>query len=335
MKKFATEQEVLAVVKKVKDIGLGAQVDVGEEMTVVVVFGVNTGGIETGVFQVFPGVEQVVRIEKPYKLASRDFKVSDTIIDIGPVRIGGRELVIMAGPCSVESEKQIMECAQIAKACGAKVLRGGAFKPRTSPFSFQGLGIEGLKMLQKAKKETGLLIVTEVVSSETVRLVSEYADILQIGARNMQNYPLLDAVGKTQKPVLLKRGFCATLEELLMAADYILQYNPKPNVILCLRGIRTPVDANRFTFDICHLPKLRELTHLPIIADPSHPAKYSRYVPDLAYGAIAMGVDGLIVEIHPNPQNAQSDGLQSLKFGDFATMMEAIGRLAEVRGRIV
>ena len=330
MRKTANEREVQAVVSRIESLGFQSQINRGAERTVIAVLGAGAGQCDTGGLEILAGVEEVVRMSKPFKLSSRDFKPEDTVVEIGLVQVGGCDLVVMAGPCSVESESQIMACAEFARSCGATVLRGGAFKPRTSPFAFQGLALEGLKLLAKAREETGLLVVTEVVSPETVGMVAEYADILQIGARNMQNYPLLDAVGRAKKPVLLKRGLSATVQEWLMAADYILQHNETPNVILCLRGIRTFCTANRFTYDIGALPMLRELTHLPIVVDPSHPAGNYRYVPALANMAVAGGCDGLIVEMHPNPAEALSDGAQSLAFGNFAVMMQGVRNIAEV-----
>ncbi|MEK7664569.1 MAG: 3-deoxy-7-phosphoheptulonate synthase [Patescibacteria group bacterium] len=334
MEKNATREEIKDVINVViNDFKFEAQVNTGEERTVIAVLGSNTGDIDTQSFEVLSGVERVVRIQRPFKLASRDFKPENTIVKIDNIEIGGKELIIMAGPCSVESEEQIIGCAFAAKKSGAKVLRGGAFKPRTSPFAFQGLKEEGLKFLFKAGLEAELLIVTEVVSSQDVELVASYADILQIGARNMQNYQLLEAVGKSKKPVLLKRGLSATIEEWLMAADYILRGNGEPKVILCNRGIRTFDNFTRFTYDVGILPGVRHLTHLPIITDPSHAAGNYRYVPDFAKMAVVGGADGLIVEIHPNPKKAMSDGAQSLTFSDFSLLMEELKKIAEVVGR--
>jgi 3-deoxy-7-phosphoheptulonate synthase len=337
MIRSASEQEILAVVLQVESLGFQAQVDHGLERTVVAVVGVNVGQCSTDSFETMLGVERVVRISKPFKLPSREFKPSKTVVEIGSVQIGGGELVVMAGPCSVENEKQIMTSAEFALSCGAKVLRGGAFKPRTSPYAFQGLGLEGLKLLEKARKATGLLVVTEVLSPEKVGMVADHADILQIGARNMQNYDLLKAVGKAKKPVLLKRHYAANLSELLMAADYILQESGTCNVVLCLRGIRTfeseSKEATRFTCDFGSTPVLGALTHLPIIADPSHVAGNYRLVPTLANMAVVSGCDGLIVEMHPNPAEAVSDGAQSLSLGNFAVMMQGIKAVAESVGK--
>lgn len=334
MEKNATKKEVSDVVDvAVRDFSFEVQINTGKERVVIAVLGSNTGEVDTQSFEALSGVERVVRIQRPFKLASRDFKAENTIVKIKDVEIGGKELVIMAGPCSIESEEQIIRCAFFARTAGAKVLRGGAFKPRTSPFAFQGLKERGLKFLAKAGLEIGLLTVTEVVSSQDVELVAGYADILQIGARNMQNYQLLEAVGKSKKPVLLKRGLSATVEEWLMAADYILRGNGEPKVILCNRGIRTFDNFTRFTYDVGILPGVRHLTHLPIITDPSHAAGNYRYVPDFAKMAVAGGTDGLIIEIHPNPKKAMSDGAQSLTFSDFSLLMEELRKIAEVVGR--
>lgn len=333
MKTSASEKEIQAVLNKIKALGFEVQLNNGKEHIVIAVLGSDTGDVDTQVFEAFSGVEQVLRIQKPFKLASLDFKKERTKIQIGDVEIGGKEIAIMAGPCSVESEEQLISCAKIAKANGAQFLRGGAFKPRSSPFAFQGLEEEGLKILAKARDATGLLIVTEVVSPEEVNLVAGYADVLQIGARNMQNYRLLEAVGKAKRPVLLKRGLSSTIEEWLMAADYILRGNGDPNVILCHRGIRTFDNSTRFTYDVGSIPVLRRLTHLPIITDPSHAAGKFYLVPDFAKMAIAGGTDGLIMEIHPDPQNAVSDGAQSLTFSDFSRTMKELKTLAAAVGR--
>jgi len=336
MEKGASEQAIQSVINRINDLGVGfeAKINCGTDRTVIAVLGSDTGSVDTQIFAVLPGVEQVIRMQKPYKLASKDFQEQPTIIRIGDIEIGGKELVIMAGPCSVEPDENVtLSCARIAKEKGAKFLRGGAFKPRTSPFAFQGLGEKGLKILEKAKKETGLLIVTEVVSPEDIDLIAHYADVLQIGARNMQNYRLLEAVGKSHKPVLLKRGLSATVEEWLQAADYILRNNGEPNVILCHRGIRTFDNSTRFTYDVGVIPLLRKLTHLPIISDPSHPAGKFDLVPSYAKMAVAGGTDGLIIEIHPDPKNASSDGAQSLTFNDFSRMMDELKILAKVLGK--
>jgi 3-deoxy-7-phosphoheptulonate synthase len=273
-----------------------------------------------------PGVEKIVSILKPYKLASREFKEENTVIKIGDVVIGGGKFVVMAGPCSVESEEQMMESAYTVKKGEAQIMRGGAFKPRTSPYSFQGMEEEGLKLLKKAREKFGLPVVTEVMNTTDVELVEEYVDILQIGTRNAQNFPLLKRVGKCKKPVVLKRGMMTTIEELLMSAEYILS-GGNQDVILCERGIRTFETATRNTLDISAVPVLKELTHLPVIVDPSHSSGHWKYVIPLAKAAVAVGADGLLVEVHPDPEKAISDGLQSLKPEKFYQLMEEIAVL--------
>jgi len=336
MKRGTDPENIRAVVEKAKLLGLEVQINSGTERIVIALLGPDTGDIDQGSFEVFEGVEQVLRIQKPYKLASRDFKMQNTIVKVGDIEIGANKLVVIAGPCSVEPDKEItLACARNAKENGAQFLRGGAFKPRTSPFAFQGLKEGGLKILAEARDKTGLLIVTEVVSENDVQLVADYADILQIGARNMQNYRLLDAVGKAKKPVLLKRGLSATVEEWLQAADYILRSNDEPNVILCNRGIRAFDNSTRFVYDVGILPVLRQLTHLPIITDPSHAAGKFQYVPDYAKMAVAGGTDGLIIEIHPNPKEALSDGAQSLTFSDFSRLSKELKNIAAAVGRSI
>ncbi len=332
MQKGTKQRDLKAVLARIKEIGFNYRVNAGSEKMVIAVLGSGTGKVDTQVFEVLPGVEKVFRIENPFKLASRDFKKEDTIVRIDDVEIGSNKIVIMAGPCSVENEEQIISCARLVKQLGGKVLRGGAFKPRTSPFVFQGLKEDGLKLLTKAREETGLLIITEVIASEDVGLVSEYSDILQIGTRNMQNYRLLEAVGKSGRPVLLKRGFASTLEEWLMAADYLLGENNQ-QIILCERGIRTFANSTRFTLDVGIIPVVKRFSHLPVIIDPSHAAGYWGYVPAFAKSAIAAGADGLLIEIHPCPQKALSDGAQSLTFSDFSRLVEDIKILAKAVGR--
>jgi len=332
MQKGVDEENIQKVIDRVKEKGFDVQLNLGQERTVVAVLGSGTEKIDTQIFEVLPGVEKVFRIEKPFKLASRDFNKENTIIKIDDVEIGGNKIVVMAGPCAVENEEQILSCARLVKKLGGKILRGGAFKPRTSPFSFQGLGEKGLKLLDAARKETGLLIITEVLASEDVDLVAQYADILQIGARNMQNYRLLEKAGKSGKLVLLKRGFAATLEEWLTAADYLLREN-NSNVILCERGIRTFGNSTRFTLDVGAIPVVKRLSHLPIIVDPSHAAGYFGYVAALAKAGIAAGADGLLIEIHPYPQKALSDGAQSLTFSDFSRLVEELKGLCAAIGR--
>lgn len=332
MKSNATHSQLETLKKRIEEAGFTCHANPGENMTTVAVLGAGTGECDTQVFEVLSGVERVVRIEKPFKLASRRFKEKDTIVKVGDVEIGGKEIVIMAGPCSVESEDQLLSCAELVRCTGGKVLRGGAFKPRTSPFGFQGMKEEGLRILAKAREETGLMIVTEVMAVEDVSLIAKCADILQIGTRNMQNYPLLTAVGKAQKPVLLKRGFAATLEEWLMAADWIMKEG-NPNVILCERGIRTFSNCTRFTLDVSVVPVVKHASHLPIIIDPSHAAGHWQYVPSLARAGIAVGVDGLIIEVHPDPKKALSDGAQSLTFSDFARLTKELKVIASAIGR--
>ncbi len=280
-----------------------------------------------------PGVLDSMAITKKFKVASRAFRPEDTTFKIGGVTVGGPQLVIMAGPCSVESREQVMESAWAVKAAGGHFLRGGAYKPRTSPYDFQGMGEDGLRLLAEAREATGLPVVTEVMSPDKVKLVSVYADVLQIGARNMQNYDLLNAVGQAQRPVLLKRGMSATIEDLLMAAEYILRHG-NTQVMLCERGIRTFDNKYaRNTFDVNAIPLLKELTHLPIIADPSHAIGVRRYVKAMALAGVAAGADGLIIEIHPNPDKAVSDGPQSLTLEQFAALMPQIRAMAAAVGR--
>jgi len=269
---------------------------------------------------------------KPYKLASREFKDFDTIIKVKDITIGGKEVIVMAGPCVVENEKQIFETAQQVKAAGAKILRGGAFKPRTSPYSFQGLGEEGLKLLAQAGKEASLAVVTEVMSVNQIELVGKYTDIFQVGARNMQNFVLLKELGKTKKPILLKRGMSATIEELLLSAEYILSQG-NYEVILCERGIRTFENYTRNTLDLSSIPALKRLSHLPIIVDPSHATGRWRLVSPMAKAAIAVGADGLLIEVHPDPKSSLSDGAQTLRIDTFAQLMKELGPIVQAVGR--
>lgn len=269
---------------------------------------------------------------KPYKLASRTTQQGKTIIKIGDLKVGGKDIIIMAGPCAIENKQQLLACGRLVKKLGGKILRGGAFKPRTSPYSFQGLEEKGLKILASVGKETGLLTITEVLKPEDVSLVAKYADILQIGARNMQNYSLLKSVGKSRKPVVLKRGLAATIEEWLAAAEYILKEG-NSRVLLCERGIRTFETSTRFTLDISSIAVVKKISHLPIIVDPSHPAGQREFVPSLAKGAVAAGADGLLIEIHPQPEKALSDGPQSLNFFGFETLMVDLKLISEAIGR--
>ncbi len=320
MKLHATRQEIDEVRNRVEHFGYKVHSIEGEERVVIGVVGVGdvTACLES--VEAMPQVEKVVRISAPYKFVSREFRASKTRVRVNGTEIGGDEFVVTAGPCSVESEEQIMQAAEGVAAAGAKILRGGAFKPRTSPYDFQGMEEEGLKLLQKAKKATGLAIVTEVMSDRDVDLIAQYADIMQVGARNMQNFVLLKALGKCGRPVLLKRGMSSTIKELLMSAEYIVGHG-NPEVILCERGIRTFETATRNTCDIAAIPVLNELTHLPVILDPSHATGKRSLVAAVARAGVAIGADGLIVEVHPAPEKAISDGAQSLDLAQFQRMM--------------
>ncbi|MBI3195088.1 MAG: 3-deoxy-7-phosphoheptulonate synthase [Ignavibacteriae bacterium] len=331
MSSKATEADVQVVTEHVEALGLKAHPIFGVERIVIGVIG-DERLIQKDQLSLIPHVETVIPILKPYKLASRELKPEDSIIDVAGVKIGGKEMVVIAGPCSVENEEQLLQTARSVKNAGAKLLRGGAYKPRTSPYVFQGLGEEGLKLLQKAKAETGLGIVTEVMETADVELVAEYADLLQVGARNMQNTRLLRSLGKTKKPVLLKRNFSATLNEFLMSAEYILS-GGNEQVILCERGIRTFVEYTRNTLDLNVVPAVKQLSHLPIIVDPSHGTGRHDFVIPLSRAAIAAGADGLIIEVHPNPAVAFSDGEQSLTLEAFQELMKEVGIIALAMGR--
>ena len=333
MKHQATTDEISAVVANIESLGFKAHLSAGEERTIIGVIG-DERPVDPEHFEMFDGVERVVRILHPFKLASRDFHPEDSVVKIDGVSVGGRQVIVMAGPCSIESREQLMETTAAIKEAGAHVLRGGAFKPRTSPYAFQGLGLKGLELLREAREKYHLPVVTEVMSPQEVTLVAQYSDILQIGARNMQNFALLHAVGEIQKPVLLKRGLMSTIEELLMAAEYILSHGNQ-RVMLCERGIRTFETATRNTFDINAIPVLKSLTHLPVIADPSHGTGKWELVAPIGRAAVAAGVDGLIVEVHCDPAHALSDGAQSLKPDKFATMVKDVRRIAEAVGRVV
>ncbi|MCZ7543411.1 MAG: 3-deoxy-7-phosphoheptulonate synthase [Anaerolineae bacterium] len=332
MQKGATPAQISAVVARVEGMGRQVHLSRGEERTIIGVVG-DDRTFDRDQFERMDGVEHTVPILKPYKLASREFHPSDSVVDVGGVSIGGQAVVVMAGPCAVESREQLMETAWAAKEAGALILRGGAFKPRTSPYSFQGMGEQGLQLLAEARAETGLLVVTEVMSPSQVSLVATYADILQIGARNMQNYALLHAVGESHKPVLLKRGMMSTMEEWLMSAEYVLSHGNN-RVMLCERGIRTFETYTRNTFDINAIAMLKQLTHLPVIADPSHGTGLWELVGPVARGAVAAGADGLILEIHPRPEEAVSDGRQSLKPKRFAELMSEVRLIAEAVGAL-
>ena len=323
MKLHATKAEIEAVFERIHDFGYKVHSIQGEERVVIGVVGLGdvTACLES--LEAMPQVEKAVRISAPYKFVSREFRSTRSQILANGVEIGGDEFVMMAGPCSVESEKQIIETARFVAKHGAKFLRGGAFKPRTSPYDFQGMELEGLKLLRKAREETGLGVITEVMSDGDVQMVAEHADILQIGARNMQNFALLKALGKASRPVMLKRGLSCTVKELLMSAEYIVAHG-NSNVILCERGIRTFETATRNTCDITAVALLHELSHLPVILDPSHATGKRSLVPALSRAGVAIGADGLMVEVHPQPEKAISDGAQSLNFDQFATMMQQL-----------
>jgi len=327
MNQNATKEQINQVEKKLVSLGFKTHPIYGDIKTVIGAIG-DKRLLDPQVITSMPGVENIVPIMKPYKLISRELKQTKTVIKIDDISIGGDEIILMAGPCAVENEQDIFETAQKVKAAGAKILRGGAYKPRTSPYSFQGLQEEGLKMLSRAGRNSGLKIVTEVVDTRDVEIVAEHSDILQIGARNMQNFRLLLEVGKTNKPVLLKRGLSATIEEWLMAAEYIASEG-NPNIILCERGIRTFETATRNTIDISAIPVVRELSHLPIIIDPSHGTGTWKYVDSISKAAIAAGADGLMIEVHNNPEMALSDGPQSLKPEKFAKLVEELRPIAE------
>jgi len=333
MKTEASEAQVLAIQKHIRELGFKDHLIRGVERNVVAVLGAVYPEL-LDEFAVLDGVDSVVRVSKPFKLASREVKEEDTIVKVGPLEIGNGRLVTMAGPCSVDTEENVMETARAVKAAGAHILRGGAFKPRSSPYAFRGHGEKGLKILSEARAETGLPIVTEVMDARDVDLVARYADVLQIGSRNMQNFSLLDEVGKAHKPVLLKRGMWATIEEWLLAAEYILSHGNR-DVILCERGIRSYETATRFTFDVNAIPVIKRVSHLPIIGDPSHAVGKWYLVPPIALAAVAAGVDGLLIEVHPNPDQALSDGPQSLTPANFVKLMVQVRTLAEAMGRPV
>ncbi len=328
----ATNDDIEKLILKIRDLGYSHHMSKGKEKTIIGVIGDERRHEMMVHLENMQGVEKVLPIVKPFKLASREFKIQDTVITIMDSRLGGENVIITAGPCAVESREQILAIAEKVKQAGAKILRGGAFKPRTSPYSFQGLGEEGLKLLKEARNVTGLPVTTEVLSPETVDLVAEYSDIVQIGARNMQNFALLQKVGACGKPVLLKRGMMNTLEELLMSAEYILLHG-NPNVILCERGIRTFEKYSRFTLDLSAVPILKSLTHLPVMVDPSHAAGKWELVLPLSRAAVAAGADGLIIEVHHEPQKAMSDGLQSLKPHKFSRLMKELDVIARALGR--
>jgi 3-deoxy-7-phosphoheptulonate synthase len=330
MRPHASRQEIDHVCERIREFGFRVHSIEGDQRVVIGVVGV--GGDVTACLESLeatPGVERAVRISAPYKFVSKEFRRGRTVIKVGKAEIGGDSFITMAGPCSVESEQQIMETARAVAAAGATILRGGAFKPRTSPYDFQGMATDGLKLLAKAREATGLAIITEVMSDSDVPLVAEYADILQIGARNMQNFALLKSLGKCGRPVMLKRGLSATIKELLMSAEYVTAHG-NSQVMLCERGIRTFETATRNTCDISAIPVLNELTHLPVILDPSHAAGKRSLVPSLAKAGVAIGADGIIVEVHPCPEKAVSDGAQSLTIEGFRGMMQMLAPYAAI-----
>ena len=335
MKTGSQDREIADVLARLDNLGLKGHLSRGVERTVIGVVGVTAAIPDLRErLSMIPGVEDVVPISRPYKLASREFKPDDTVIKVGGVKIGGNEVVVMAGPCAAETREQVMSTARAVKAAGASILRGGAFKPSTSPYSFRGLGEEGLKLLAEAKEETGLPLITEVLTPDDVELVVRYADILQVGARNMQNFILLDEVGRANKPVMLKRGMSATIQEWLLAAEYILSQGNR-QVILCERGIRTFETYTRNTMDVSAVPIIHKLSHLPIVADPSHGTGKWYLVTPLALAAVAAGANGLMVEVHPTPDTALKDGAQSLTFEHFEDLMRQLVPVAAAMGRSV
>ena len=333
MKPGATKEQVQHVVDLVRDFGLKEHVIFGTDRTVVACIG-DKRSVDKGAIETAPMVERIVPILAPYKMASTEVKRERTRVAVGPggFPMGGRTVGVIAGPCAVESREQLLRAADAAREAGCVGLRGGAYKPRTSPYSFQGLGVEGLKLLAEARERTGLAVVTEVIGLEQVGPVAEYADVLQIGARNMQHYPLLEAVGKVDKPVLLKRGLVAQLDEFLLAAEYIINAG-NPKVILCERGIRTFEDYVRNTLPLAAVPEIKERSHLPVVVDPSHGTGHAHLVPAMCRAAVAAGADGLIIEMHPDPEHAMSDGGQSLTPKSLTDMMPVLRRIAEAVGR--
>ncbi len=332
MKHSATPDEIRNVVDVIQEMGYEARPIPGRQRTSVGLIG-NDGRVEPNLFQNLPGVLEVIPVSHPYKQVSREWREEDTVVELANgTRIGGRDVVLMAGPCAVESEEQILEIARVLSAAGARILRGGAFKPRTSPYAFQGLGEKGLEFLARARDTTGMAIVTEALDGDTAEVVAQYADILQVGARNMQNYPLLRKVGRLGKPILLKRGMSATIEELLLAAEYILAEG-NPNVILCERGVRSFDTQTRNLLDLSAIPVVKSLSHLPIIADPSHGTGVRAKVTPMARAAVAAGADGLMVEVHPDPNHALSDGAQSLFPEQFQELVDQIRVIARAIDR--
>ena len=334
LKPDATKKQVEHLLERIKALGLKAMVSKGTERTIIGVIG-EEDILRVQPLEVIPGVEKVMPVLKPYKLVSREFKPEPSIIDVGGgVKVGGKALVVMAGPCSVENRQMLLETAKAVRQAGAQVLRGGAFKPRSSPYSFQGLGEDGLKLLREAAKTTGLQVVTELLDTRDIQTVEQYADIIQVGARNMQNFELLKEVGQSKKPVLLKRGLSATVTEFLLAAEYILSQG-NFNVILCERGIRTFEDQTRFTLDLNVVPVIKKLSHLPVVVDPSHGTGSWDFVEPMAKAAIAAGADGLMIEVHPNPEVALSDGPQSLLPKKFIALVKELRKVAHAVGRTI
>jgi 3-deoxy-7-phosphoheptulonate synthase len=331
MRQGATRTEVVNVTARIEQLGCQAHISEGNERTIIGVIG-NGRPIDREQLERMAGVEHTVPVLRPFKLASREFHPQDTVVPINGLSVGGKKLIVMAGPCAVEGREQLLEAAQAVKSAGGHMLRGGAFKPRTSPYSFQGLGEEGLQYLAAAREETGLPVVTEVMAPEQVPLVMSYADILQVGARNMQNYALLHAVGEAQRPVLLKRGMMSTIEELLMSAEYILSHGNE-RIMLCERGIRTFETYTRNTLDINAVPLLKQLSHLPVLVDPSHGTGKWELVAAVSRAAVAAGADGLLIEVHPHPSQALSDGAQSLKPEPFAQLLVELRAVAQAVGR--
>lgn len=337
MRAGASPDEINGVIEKIEEAQMQALRLPGGDRTVIGVASSIPPDLREALTELMlslPGVDHVAQISRTYKLASREFHAADTIVDVKGVRIGGKQIVVIAGPCAIESRDQLIASAQAAKKCGARILRGGAYKPRSSPYAFQGLGIEGLRLLKEIGEETGLPTITEVIDQHDVDTVSAHTDILQIGARNMQNFPLLIAIGRTNKPIMLKRGPSATVDEWLLSAEYILNQG-NPNVILCERGVH-PLDRTymRNTLDLSVIPVIKEISHLPIIIDPSHATGHSPYVPSMSRAAIAAGADGLIIEIHPDPKQALCDGPQALKFDDFHQLMDDLRLIAGVVDRM-
>ncbi len=331
LKPNATKKQLQHIVEKIKALGLKPMVSAGTERTIIGVIG-SEDALRVQPLEVFPGVEKVMPVLKPYKLVSREFKPETSVLSFDGLKIGGKALVIMAGPCSVENRQMLMTTAKAVKRAGAQVLRGGAFKPRTSPYSFQGLGEDGLKFLREVADAVGLKVVTEIMDVRDIELIERYADIIQIGARNMQNFNLLKEAGQSHKPVLLKRGLSATITEFLLAAEYILSQG-NFNVILCERGIRTFEDQTRFTLDLTAVPVIKKLSHLPVVVDPSHGTGQWEYVGPMAKAAVAAGADGLIIEGHPDPEMALSDGPQSMLPEKFLALTKEIAKVAKAVGR--